>query len=111
MCANPEHHSDEECESSRDRIMNAIANSRRKDLAPMIASAAFALVDAHSTAGVITPLMSNFVEMMVAFAKRIDDPDLTEISNDVSEKFHSALIVFEAEYEAWSASNELGEGA
>ena len=111
MCANPEHHSDEECQSSREKIMNAIANSRRKDLAPMIASAAFALVDAHSTAGVITPLMSNFVEMMVAFAKRIDDPDLTEISDEVSAKFHSALIVFEAEYEAWSASNELGEGA
>lgn len=110
MCANPEHHG-EDCENNRDKIMNAIASARRKDLAPMIASAAFALIDAHSRMGMVTPILANFVEMMVAFAKRIDDPDLTEISVDVSEQFHSALIVFEAEYEAWSASEGLGEGA
>lgn len=111
MCANPEHHSDEDCESSRDKIMNAIAEASDESLAPMITSAAFALIDAHSKMGMVTPILANFVEMMVAFAKRIDDPDLTEISDEVSEQFHSALIVFEAEYEAWSASEGLGEGA
>lgn len=112
MCANPEHHSDEDCENTRNEVMERIAKAPDEDLASMLVTSGLAFIDAHSQVGTITPFMVNYMELMNLFAKRIGNADLDEIVERVTADFHAALIVFEAEYEAWrSASEDLGEGA
>jgi hypothetical protein len=112
MCDNPNHHDQEDCENARSEVMSRIAEAPDEDLASMLVTSGLAFIDAHSQVGTITPFMMNYMELMNAFAKRIGDPDLDEIVERVTADFHSALIVFEAEFEAWrSATEDLGEGA